>query len=160
MASLLSKRESLAWRVSLVRQLPFGGWVPPIFSDLASCILGFLQRTNSLEEKSRLVSAFRERQASKNLLSCENSDPGARFRRTETDFSNLFAQGSSSPCPTQLIQLVLILFPLKFYFFLPHMPAPSVSPHETSFRMFVWDRLLPFLLPRSLVVRNVVERYP
>ncbi|XP_021048362.2 glutamate decarboxylase 1 [Mus pahari] len=55
-------------------------------------ICGFLQRTNSLEEKSRLVSAFRERQSSKNLLSCENSDQGARFRRTETDFSNLFAQ--------------------------------------------------------------------
>uniref|UniRef100_A0A8C0JS66 Glutamate decarboxylase 1 n=1 Tax=Canis lupus dingo TaxID=286419 RepID=A0A8C0JS66_CANLU len=30
-------------------------------------ICGFLQRTNSLEEKSRLVSAFKERQSSKNL---------------------------------------------------------------------------------------------
>ncbi|KAL4680680.1 hypothetical protein H8959_022621, partial [Pygathrix nigripes] len=55
-------------------------------------ICGFLQRTNSLEEKSRLVSAFKERQSSKNLLSCENSDRDARFRRTETDFSNLFAR--------------------------------------------------------------------
>uniref|UniRef100_A0A9L0SHU4 Glutamate decarboxylase 1 n=1 Tax=Equus caballus TaxID=9796 RepID=A0A9L0SHU4_HORSE len=53
---------------------------------------GFLQRTNSLEEKSRLVSAFKERQSSKNLLSCENSDRDGRFRRTETDFSNLFAR--------------------------------------------------------------------
>uniref|UniRef100_A0A8D0U8F3 Glutamate decarboxylase 1 n=1 Tax=Sus scrofa TaxID=9823 RepID=A0A8D0U8F3_PIG len=55
-------------------------------------ICGFLQRTNSLEEKSRLVSAFKERQSSKNLLSCENSDRDGRFRRTETDFSNLFAR--------------------------------------------------------------------
>uniref|UniRef100_A0A4W2EVM1 Glutamate decarboxylase 1 n=1 Tax=Bos indicus x Bos taurus TaxID=30522 RepID=A0A4W2EVM1_BOBOX len=55
-------------------------------------ICGFLQRTNSLEEKSRLVSAFKERQSSKNLLSCENSDKDGRFRRTETDFSNLFAR--------------------------------------------------------------------
>ncbi|KAM4870456.1 glutamate decarboxylase 1 isoform X2 [Urocitellus parryii] len=55
-------------------------------------ICGFLQRTNSLEEKSRLVSAFKERQSSKNLISCENSDRDARFRRTETDFSNLFAR--------------------------------------------------------------------
>ncbi|MEJ1278225.1 glutamic acid decarboxylase 2 [Cricetulus griseus] len=87
-----SKSERSAWRVSQIWQLPFGGWVVPSLSYLPSCALGFLQRTNSLEEKSRLVSAFRERQSSKNLLSCENSDPSARFRRTETDFSNLFAQ--------------------------------------------------------------------
>lgn len=98
----------LAWSGSLVGQ---PGWVAgyfPVSLTLASCTLGFLQRTNSLEEKSRLVSAFRERQSSKNLLSCENSDQGARFRRTETDFSNLFAQGGFSPGPTQLRQLVLI----------------------------------------------------
>lgn len=65
-----------------------------ISSDPAPCATGFLQRTNSLEEKSRLVSAFKERQSSKNLLSCENSDRDGRFRRTETDFSNLFARGS------------------------------------------------------------------
>ncbi|KAK2108836.1 glutamate decarboxylase gad1 [Saguinus oedipus] len=50
------------------------------------------RKTNSLEEKSRLVSAFKEKQSSKNLLSCENSDRDGRFRRTETDFSNLFAR--------------------------------------------------------------------
>lgn len=116
-ACLLSK--SLAWRVSLVGQLAFGGWVLPTFSDLASCTLGFLQRTNSLEEKSRLVSAFRERQSSKNLLSSENSDPGGRFRRTETDFSNLFAQGGSSPNPTQLSQFVLIFFSPEILFLSP-----------------------------------------
>lgn len=55
-------------------------------------ICGFLQRTNSLEEKNCLVSAFRERQSPKNLLSCENGDPGTRFQRTKTNFSNLFAQ--------------------------------------------------------------------
>lgn len=102
------QKESPAWRVSRwVAQLAFGSLAVPSLSDLPSCALGFLQRTNSLEEKSRLVSAFRERQSSKNLLSCENSGgTGARFRRTETDFSNLFAQGGPSPDPTMPSQLV------------------------------------------------------
>ena len=54
--------------------------------------LGFLQKNNSLEERSRIVSSFKER-AAKNLLSCDNIGGDARFRRTETDFSNLFARG-------------------------------------------------------------------
>ncbi|KAG7227566.1 hypothetical protein INR49_005381 [Caranx melampygus] len=54
-------------------------------------ICGFLQKNNSLEERSRVVSSFKER-AAKNLLSCDNSGGEARFRRTETDFSNLFAR--------------------------------------------------------------------
>lgn len=54
--------------------------------------LGFLQKNNSLEERSRIVSSIKER-AAKNLLSCDNSGGDARFRRTETDFSNLFARG-------------------------------------------------------------------
>uniref|UniRef100_A0A8C4P0W7 Glutamate decarboxylase 1 n=1 Tax=Dicentrarchus labrax TaxID=13489 RepID=A0A8C4P0W7_DICLA len=53
--------------------------------------LGFLQKNNSLEERSRIVSSFKER-AAKNLLSCDNSGGEARFSRTETDFSNLFAR--------------------------------------------------------------------
>ncbi|XP_068101644.1 glutamate decarboxylase 1 isoform X2 [Hyperolius riggenbachi] len=52
----------------------------------------FLQRNNSLEDKSRIVSSFKERQASKNLLVCENIEKESRFRRTETDFSNLYAR--------------------------------------------------------------------
>ncbi|XP_019410189.1 PREDICTED: glutamate decarboxylase 1 [Crocodylus porosus] len=55
-------------------------------------ICGFLQRNNSLEDKSRIVSSLKERQSSKNLLACENSEKEARFRRTETDFSNLYAR--------------------------------------------------------------------
>ncbi|RMC18560.1 hypothetical protein DUI87_04452 [Hirundo rustica rustica] len=55
-------------------------------------ICGFLQRTNSLEDKGRIVSSLKERQSSKNLLACENSEKGSRFRRTETDFSNLYAR--------------------------------------------------------------------
>ncbi|XP_066431978.1 glutamate decarboxylase 1 [Eleutherodactylus coqui] len=55
-------------------------------------ICGFLQRNNSLEDKSRIVSSFKERQSSKNLLVCENIEKESRFRRTETDFSNLFAR--------------------------------------------------------------------
>uniref|UniRef100_A0A8D0CXX9 Glutamate decarboxylase 1b n=1 Tax=Sander lucioperca TaxID=283035 RepID=A0A8D0CXX9_SANLU len=47
--------------------------------------LGFLQKNNSLDEKGRLA-------GQKNLLSCDNSDRDARFRLTETDFSNLFAR--------------------------------------------------------------------
>ncbi|KAJ7415573.1 hypothetical protein WISP_77687 [Willisornis vidua] len=54
--------------------------------------MGFLQRTNSLEDKSRIVSALKERQSSKSVLACENSEKESRFRRTETDFSNLYAR--------------------------------------------------------------------
>uniref|UniRef100_A0A670XQR9 Glutamate decarboxylase 1 n=1 Tax=Pseudonaja textilis TaxID=8673 RepID=A0A670XQR9_PSETE len=55
-------------------------------------ICGFLQRNNSLEDKSRLVSALKERQSSRNLLACENSEKEGRFQKTETDFSNLYAR--------------------------------------------------------------------
>ncbi|XP_028835522.1 glutamate decarboxylase 1b isoform X1 [Denticeps clupeoides] len=55
-------------------------------------ICGFLQKNNSLDEKNRIASSFRDRQTPKNQLSCENSDREARYRRTETDFSNLFAR--------------------------------------------------------------------
>uniref|UniRef100_A0A3B4FEP2 Glutamate decarboxylase 1 n=1 Tax=Pundamilia nyererei TaxID=303518 RepID=A0A3B4FEP2_9CICH len=55
-------------------------------------ICGFLQKNNNLEERSRIVSSFKERTA-KNLLSCDNSGGEARFRRTESDFSNLYARG-------------------------------------------------------------------
>lgn len=68
--------------------------------------VGFLQRTNSLEDKGRIVGSLKERQSSKNLLACENSEREARFRRTETDFSNLYARGKRScssrlPCQPQ-----------------------------------------------------------
>lgn len=54
--------------------------------------LGFLQKNNNLEERSRIVSSLKERTA-KTLLSCDNIGGDARFRRTEADFSNLFARG-------------------------------------------------------------------
>lgn len=56
--------------------------------------VGFLQKNNSLEERSRIVSSLKERTA-KTLLSCDNIGGDVRFRRTETDFSNLFARGTS-----------------------------------------------------------------
>uniref|UniRef100_A0A674C9B2 Glutamate decarboxylase 1b n=1 Tax=Salmo trutta TaxID=8032 RepID=A0A674C9B2_SALTR len=56
--------------------------------------LGFLQKNNSLGEEGRLAGSLSERQ--KNLFSCVNSDRDARFRRTETDFSNMFARGKRS----------------------------------------------------------------
>ncbi|KAI6065083.1 Glutamate decarboxylase 1 [Aix galericulata] len=49
-------------------------------------------RTNSLEDKGRIVSSLKERRSSKSLLACENSEKESRFRRTETDFSNLYAR--------------------------------------------------------------------
>lgn len=59
------------------------------FQSSAPCNnLGFLQKNNNLEEK---ISSFKER-SSKDLL--DNSDRDSRFRRTETDFSNLFARGN------------------------------------------------------------------
>ncbi|MEQ2193625.1 glutamate decarboxylase gad1, partial [Xenoophorus captivus] len=42
-------------------------------------------KNNSLDERGRLA-------GQKNLLSCDNSDSEPRFRRTEIDFSNLFAR--------------------------------------------------------------------
>uniref|UniRef100_A0A8D3D4B9 Glutamate decarboxylase 1 n=1 Tax=Scophthalmus maximus TaxID=52904 RepID=A0A8D3D4B9_SCOMX len=59
--------------------------------------VGFLQKNNSLEERSRIVSSLQERTA-KSLLTCDNGGGDARFRRTETDFSNLFARGENRPC--------------------------------------------------------------
>ena len=56
---------------------------------------GFLQKNNSLEERSRIVGSLKER-AAKNLMSCDNSGGDAHFRRTETDFSNLFARGKAA----------------------------------------------------------------
>ncbi|XP_073726788.1 glutamate decarboxylase 1b isoform X1 [Misgurnus anguillicaudatus] len=50
-------------------------------------ICGFLQKNNSLDDKNRLVGAFKE--SSKNQMSCDNNE---HFTRTETDFSNLFAR--------------------------------------------------------------------
>lgn len=71
--------------------------------------VGFLQRTNSLEDKGRIVSSLKERQSSKSLLACENSEKESRFRRTETDFSNLYARGK---CSLQLLLAPAQAWPL------------------------------------------------
>ncbi|KAL7385093.1 hypothetical protein ABVT39_015349 [Epinephelus coioides] len=77
-------------------------------------ICGFLQKNNSLEERSRIVSSFKER-AAKNLLSCDNTGADAHFRRTETDFSNLFARdllpakNGEEPTMQFLLEVVEIL---------------------------------------------------
>ncbi|XP_013856797.1 glutamate decarboxylase 1 [Austrofundulus limnaeus] len=55
-------------------------------------ICGFLQKNNDLEERSGIVSSFKERAAKNLLSSCDNSGGDARFRRTEIDFSNLYAR--------------------------------------------------------------------
>uniref|UniRef100_A0A8C7ZVY5 Glutamate decarboxylase 1 n=1 Tax=Oryzias sinensis TaxID=183150 RepID=A0A8C7ZVY5_9TELE len=69
----------------------FGSCKHPPDSSPSCNRLGFLQKNDSLEERSRIVSFLKERTAS-NLLSCDNMEGDARFRRTETDFSNLFAR--------------------------------------------------------------------
>lgn len=50
--------------------------------------LGFLQKNNNLDEKSRIVSSLNEPPSPQKL---GLQDP--RFRHTETDFSNLYARG-------------------------------------------------------------------
>uniref|UniRef100_A0A3B5LKQ5 Glutamate decarboxylase 1b n=1 Tax=Xiphophorus couchianus TaxID=32473 RepID=A0A3B5LKQ5_9TELE len=60
-------------------------WMHGCTRKLGMKICGFLQKNNSLEERGRLA-------GQKNLLSCDNSDRDSRYRRTETDFSNLFAR--------------------------------------------------------------------
>uniref|UniRef100_A0A669DN89 Glutamate decarboxylase 1 n=1 Tax=Oreochromis niloticus TaxID=8128 RepID=A0A669DN89_ORENI len=82
--------------------------------DSSSSYLGFLQKNNNLEERSRIVSSFKERTA-KNLLSCDNSGGEAHFRRTETDFSNLYARellpakNGEEPTMQFLLEVVEIL---------------------------------------------------
>uniref|UniRef100_A0A8C7QFD9 Glutamate decarboxylase 1b n=1 Tax=Oncorhynchus mykiss TaxID=8022 RepID=A0A8C7QFD9_ONCMY len=75
-----------AWPVSLRARHPS---CSPSRAPLCNT-LGFLQKNNSLGEEGRLAGSLSERQ--KNLYSCDNSDRDARFRRTETDFSNMFAR--------------------------------------------------------------------
>lgn len=52
---------------------------------------GFLQKNNSMDEKSRMVGALKE--SPKNQM-CDNSE---HFTRAETDFSNLFSRGNDQP---------------------------------------------------------------
>ncbi|XP_034147352.1 glutamate decarboxylase 1 isoform X2 [Esox lucius] len=67
-----------------------GGDQDPNSANLRPSSTSFLQKNNSLGEEGRLSGALSERQ--KNLFTCENSDRDVRFRRTETDFSNMFAR--------------------------------------------------------------------
>lgn len=71
----------------------FGKCNHPADSSSSCKRLGFLQKNNSLEERSRIVSSFKERAAKNLQLSCDNMGGETRFSRTETDFSNLFARG-------------------------------------------------------------------
>ncbi|XP_014046872.1 glutamate decarboxylase 1 isoform X2 [Salmo salar] len=67
-----------------------GGDQDPNSANVRPSSTRFLQKNNSLGEEGRLAGSLSERQ--KNLFSCVNSDRDARFRRTETDFSNMFAR--------------------------------------------------------------------
>uniref|UniRef100_A0A4W3ICS1 Glutamate decarboxylase 1 n=1 Tax=Callorhinchus milii TaxID=7868 RepID=A0A4W3ICS1_CALMI len=61
---------------------------PPLTGSAYNNV-GFLQRTNSIEDKSRIGGALK---SPKNLITCDNSDRDLRFSRNETDFSNLYAR--------------------------------------------------------------------
>ncbi|XP_061697844.1 glutamate decarboxylase 1 isoform X3 [Syngnathoides biaculeatus] len=76
---------------------------------------GFLQKNNSVEEGSRFVGSFKERAARSFMHTCDNSSGSARFSRTETDFSNLFARellpakNGEEPTMQFLLEVVEIL---------------------------------------------------
>lgn len=53
--------------------------------------VGFLQKNNNVEDKSRIVGFFNDQQP-KSILTRDNERESG-FRRTETDFSNLYARG-------------------------------------------------------------------
>ena len=55
--------------------------------------LGFLQKNNSLEDQGRAVGSFSPR---KQRPPCGHSGRDGRCRRSETDFSNLFARGRNT----------------------------------------------------------------
>uniref|UniRef100_A0A8C2JD89 Glutamate decarboxylase 1 n=1 Tax=Cyprinus carpio TaxID=7962 RepID=A0A8C2JD89_CYPCA len=52
--------------------------------------IGFLQKNNNVDDKSRIVRFFNDQQPRSILTRDNERDP--RFRRTETDFSNLYAR--------------------------------------------------------------------
>uniref|UniRef100_A0A8C7L073 Glutamate decarboxylase 1 n=2 Tax=Oncorhynchus kisutch TaxID=8019 RepID=A0A8C7L073_ONCKI len=84
--SLLTSMHDLRENPNHVRYDAWCGVAHGCTRKLGMKICGFLQKNNNLEEK---ISSFKER-SSKDLL--DNSDRDSRFRRTETDFSNLFAR--------------------------------------------------------------------
>jgi len=53
--------------------------------------VGFLQKNNNVEDKSRIVGVFNDQQP-RSILTRDNARESG-FRRTETDFSNLYARG-------------------------------------------------------------------
>lgn len=76
----------------------FGSGRKQSLTDLSGTDVGFLQRTNSIEDKGRTASSLKDRQSSKNVNTSENSDRSSLFRRAETDFSNLYARGNAREC--------------------------------------------------------------
>uniref|UniRef100_A0A8C8K8R4 Glutamate decarboxylase 1 n=1 Tax=Oncorhynchus tshawytscha TaxID=74940 RepID=A0A8C8K8R4_ONCTS len=84
--SLLTSMHNLRENPNHLRYDAWCGVAHGCTRKLGMKICGFLQKNNNLEEK---ITSFKER-SSKDLL--DNSDRDSRFRRTETDFSNLFAR--------------------------------------------------------------------
>ncbi|XP_028292044.1 glutamate decarboxylase 1-like [Gouania willdenowi] len=79
-------------------------------------ICGFLQKNNSMEERTRMVTSFKERTAKNLQLTCDDNMGGdARFKRSENDFSNLFARdllpakNGEEPTMQFLLEVVEIL---------------------------------------------------
>lgn len=61
--------------------------------------VGFLQKNNNADDKSRIVGFFNDQQTSKSIFTQDN-ERESRYRRTETDFSNLYARGEHNICLT------------------------------------------------------------
>uniref|UniRef100_A0A8C7PRW3 Glutamate decarboxylase 1 n=1 Tax=Oncorhynchus mykiss TaxID=8022 RepID=A0A8C7PRW3_ONCMY len=80
-SSFAQSEMAKSWNVQLKCYDAWCGVAHGCSRKLGMKICGFLQKNNNLEEKIR---------SSKDLL--DNSDRDSRFRRTETDFSNLFAR--------------------------------------------------------------------
>lgn len=70
----------------------FGKRDPSLQSSSLCGRVGFLQKNNNLDDKSRIVGLFNDQQPSKSIFTQDN-ERESRFRRTETDFSNLYARG-------------------------------------------------------------------
>ncbi|KAA0716083.1 Glutamate decarboxylase 1 [Triplophysa tibetana] len=69
----------------------FGKRDPSLQSSSLCGRVGFLQKNNNLDDKSRIVGLFNDQQPSKSIFTQDN-ERESRFRRTETDFSNLYAR--------------------------------------------------------------------
>lgn len=73
----------------------FGKGDPSFQSSSLCAHVGFLQKNNNVDDKSRIVGIFNDQQPSKSIFTQDNEGESS-FRRAETDFSNLYARGEDT----------------------------------------------------------------